>query len=140
MEPLFSVLIANYNNADYLAQALDSVLNQTYTNWECLIIDDASTDYSKEIYDKYLVDNRIRVLYNAENKGCTYTKWRCIEESTGELCGFLDADDVLLPAALEVMVEAHKNNEVSIVSSRYYSCDNNSFNSTQNNSWGGVDS
>lgn len=106
--PLFSVLIANYNNGRYLQEAIDCVLAQTYTNWEVVLVDDKSTDNSHEIYRKYKDDPRFRIYYNEENKGCGYTKRRCAELAKGELCGFLDPDDKLLSSALEKMVEAHQ--------------------------------
>lgn len=105
--PLFSILIANYNNGRYLQEAIDSVLAQTYTNWEVVLVDDKSTDNSFEIYEKYKDDSRFRIYYNEENKGCGYTKRRCAELANGELCGFLDPDDKLAPEALEVVVAEH---------------------------------
>ncbi len=121
---MFSVLIANYNNCQYLQEAIDSVFTQTYTDWEIVIVDDGSTDDSRKIYERYCEDNRIHIYYNEKNKGCTYTKWRLIEECHGDLFGFLDADDTLRPEALEVMVKAHSENpKAAIVSSRHYVCD-----------------
>lgn len=105
---MFSVLISNYNNSQYLQGAIDSVFAQTYNDWEIIIVDDGSTDESQKIYEKYREDNRIHIYYNEQNRGCTYTKWRCIEECKGELFGFLDADDTLMPDALECMVNEHK--------------------------------
>lgn len=122
--PLFSVLIANYNNGCFLQEAIDSVLAQTYSNWEIILVDDKSTDNSSEIYEKYKDDSRFHVLFNEENKGCGYTKRRCAEMANGELCGFLDPDDELLPNALECHLNAHKEDPlVSVVYSRSYSCD-----------------
>lgn len=121
---MFSILIANYNNGQYLQEAIDSVFAQTYKDWEIIIVDDASTDNSAEIYCKYDNDSRIHIYHNDKNRGCTFTKWRCIEESNGVLFGFLDADDTLMPKALECMVNAHQENpNASIVSSRHYLCD-----------------
>ena len=121
---MFSVLIANYNNGRYLQEAIDSVFSQTYTDWEIVIVDDASTDNSADIYRRYENDSRIRIFHNDRNRGCTFSKWRCIEECRGELFGFLDADDALMPDALECMVKAHGDNPTaSIVSSRHYQCD-----------------
>ncbi len=119
--PLFSVLIANYNNGKYLMEAINSVYAQTYTNWEIILVDDASTDNSKEIYKELEKDTRIHIFYNDENHGCGYTKRRCAELANGELCGFLDPDDALLPKALELMVGVHtKYEDVAIVYSRCY--------------------
>lgn len=118
---LFSVLIANYNNASYLQEAIDSVLEQTYTNWEVILVDDKSTDDSQLIYDKYKDDPRFRIYYNDKNRGCGYTKRRCAELANGELCGFLDPDDALMPTALEVMVKAHTEHpECSLIYSTCY--------------------
>jgi len=118
---LFSVLIANYNNGNYLQEAIDSVLGQTYTNWEVVIVDDKSTDNSFEIYDKYKDDKRFRFYYNENNEGCGYTKRRCAELAKGELCGFLDPDDALMPTAIEVMVKAHAEHpECSLIYSTCY--------------------
>lgn len=122
--PLFSVLIANYNNGRYLQQAINSVLEQTYSNWEIVLVDDKSTDNSHEIYEKYKDDRRFRIYYNDVNGGCGYTKRRCVELAQGELCGFLDPDDALTKEALEIMVKEHCNHEnVSLVYSRYYLSD-----------------
>ena len=121
---MFSVLIANYNNDKYLQESIDSVFAQTYKDWEIVIVDDGSTDDSRKIYEKYCNDNRIHIHYNEKNKGCTYTKWRLIEECKGDIFGFLDADDTLMPEALEIMVKTHQDNpNSSIVSSRHYLCD-----------------
>lgn len=106
--PLFSILIANYNNGRYLQEAIDSVLAQTYTNWEVILVDDKSTDKSFEIYEKYKDDIRFHIYYNEVNKGCGYTKRRCAQLANGELCGFLDPDDKLESNALEIMVRAHQ--------------------------------
>lgn len=124
--PLFSILIANFNNGNYIKETLSSVFAQDYTNWEIIIVDDASTDNSKEIYTEFMNDSRIHIYYNKENKGVTYTKWRCLEYAKGELCGFLDPDDVILPHTLSLMVKTHAlDDDISIVSSRYYVCDEN---------------
>ena len=89
-DALFSILIANYNNGRYLQEAIDSVLAQTYTNWEIVLVDDKSTDQSFEIYEKYKDDYRFRFFYNDQNMGCGYTKRRCVSMAKGDLCGFLD--------------------------------------------------
>ena len=125
INPLHSVLIAQYNNAEYLEQAIESVFAQTYKNWEIILVDDCSTDNSPEVYKKYSDDTRIRIFYNEINRGCGYTKRRCAELANGEICGFLDPDDILLPNALEATTKIHvQHPEVSIVFSRNYCCDN----------------
>lgn len=124
--PLFSVLIAQYNNGKYLQEAIDSVKAQTYANWEIILVDDASTDNSHELYKLYKDDDRIKIYHNEENKGCGYTKRRCAELANGEICGFLDPDDALLPEALQLMVEKHlQDRKISLVHSKLIYCNEN---------------
>ncbi|MDR3056625.1 MAG: glycosyltransferase [Prevotella sp.] len=124
--PLFSVLIAQYNNGKYLQEAINSIKEQTYTNWEIVLVDDGSTDNSKEVYKLYENDERIKIFYNEENKGCGYTKRRCAELATGEICGFLDPDDLLVPNAVEIMINLHKQNpQASLIYSNHIRTDEN---------------
>lgn len=124
IHPLFSVLIANYNNGRFLQQAIESVLAQTYRNWEVIIVDDASSDNSFDIYDKYKDDNRFIFSFNEKNEGCGYTKRRCVELANGEICGFLDPDDALTVNALEIMIGEHlAHPSASLIHSDHYECD-----------------
>ncbi len=124
MIPLFSVLIANYNNAQYIDEAIQSVFSQTYQNWEIIIIDDVSTDDSMEVISKYKNDSRIRIFSNDQNYGCGYTKRKCVELALGEIAGFLDPDDFLDRKALEIMVDNHsKNKSASMIYSNLFICD-----------------
>lgn len=125
-QPLFSVLVAQFNNACFLRQAIESVYAQTYSNWEIIIVDDCSTDNSAEVYHDYEKDHRFHFFYNSSNRGEGYTKKRCADNACGEICGFLDPDDILLPHALQDMVEVHLSYpDVSEVFSRMYICDEN---------------
>lgn len=124
MNPLFSILIANYNTGHFLQEAIDSVLDQSYSNWEVVIVDDGSSDQSETIYNRYKDDTRFHVYYNERNQGCGFTKHRLVELAQGEILGFLDADDKLESNAIEVMVQKHLSHpEVSIIFSRYNQCD-----------------
>jgi len=121
---LFSVLMANYNNAQYIQYAIDSVRKQTYDNWEIIIVDDGSTDDSKKIYESLKEDPRIHIYMNDENHGCGYTKARCAELAHGEVCGFLDPDDALTEDAIEKHIKAHLDHpKASVVYSKAYYCD-----------------
>ena len=125
-EPLFSVLIANYNNGKYLMDAIESVRRQTYTNWEIILVDDGSVDNSHELYKKLEHDEHIHLFFNDHNQGCGYTKHRCAELAHGEICGYLDPDDELLPNALYDSVHALLQDDQNVLSlSRYYNCDEN---------------
>src|SRR5690348_14143366 len=102
---LFSLLIANYNNGRFFKDCHDSIIAQTYNNWEAIIIDDGSTDHSVEVIKNITgKDARFKFYRNDKNYGCGYTKRRCVELATGDVCAFLDPDDALLPEALEQMV------------------------------------
>ena len=123
--PLFSVLIANYNNGCYLQEAIDSVLVQDYDNWEIVIVDDASPDNSKEIYDKYKDDPRFRIVFNEKNKGYAYSVNRGVELAQGEICARLDPDDVLVGTdVLKTHIQKHlEMPEVTMVYSGQYRAD-----------------
>ena len=122
--PLFSILIANYNNGRYLMDAIESVIAQTYSNWEIIILDDGSTDNSYEIYEKLKENERIHIFYNNSNKGCAFTKHQLVLHAKAEYCGYLDPDDVLLPNAIEVTLSALLKHPEAVLSfSRHYICD-----------------
>lgn len=123
---LFSVLIANYNNGRFLMEAVESVRIQTYHDWEIIIVDDGSTDESKELYKLLEKDSRIHIYYNDLNRGCAYTKHQCMLHANGIYCGYLDPDDTLLPNALMISIDAlNKNSAAVLTMSRQYYCDEN---------------
>ena len=112
----FSLLVANYNNGKYFKDCYQSILAQTYNNWEVIIVDDASTDNSIElIQDLIAGDYRFKFFQNETNKGCGYTKRKCTELATGEFCGFLDPDDALLPHAIETILSGFQNNASAVL-------------------------
>lgn len=125
--PLFSILVANYNNGKYFEDCYKSIIAQTYTNWEVIIVDDGSTDDSVTLIEKIIKDDtRFKFYENAENKGCGSAKRRCAELATGEICAFLDPDDAITSDALSLMVAEHiKIPEASMIYSNLYFCDQN---------------
>lgn len=124
-QPLFSILVANYNNGRFFKDCYDSIMLQTYTDWEVIIVDDCSTDNSLEIITQLTEgDSRFKLFVNDKNEGCGYTKRRCLEKAEGELVGFLDPDDALTLNAVEAMVCMHeKHSEASLVHSNFVFCD-----------------
>lgn len=89
-----SIHMCTYNRAHFIQQAINSVLKQTYTNWELLILDDASTDNTESIILPYLKDSRIRYIKNEKNLGITKNRNKALSLSTGEYIAVLDSDDV----------------------------------------------
>ena len=116
-----SVIVPVYNSEKYLAECISSVIEQTYKNWELLLIDDCSTDKSLDIIKSYAdKDMRIRLITNETNSGPAFSRNRGIENATGDLICFLDSDDYYLPDFLTGMVSAYKNNDVDFVISFFY--------------------
>lgn len=120
----FSILIANYNNGKYFKQCYDSIISQTYQDWEAIIVDDCSTDDSIKIIEKLIHgDSRFKLYKNDSNKGCGYSKRKTLEFANGEICGFLDPDDALTSNALKHSLEQFKNPKTAATYSKIMFCD-----------------
>ena len=105
-----SVLLPAYNAAQFVVQAVESVVAQTFTDWELVAVDDASSDDTASILDAWTVrDRRIRLFRNESNRGMTGNWNRCLAEARQELVVKLDADDAFRPRALEVLVDAMRD-------------------------------
>jgi glycosyltransferase involved in cell wall biosynthesis len=108
--PLVSVLVANYNYGRFLREMADSVLNQTYANWELIICDDGSTDNSREVLDSLTgLDQRVRVLHQ-ENGGQASALNTAFRESIGDIIVLLDPDDWFTTDKIERSVQALRDN------------------------------
>ena len=116
----FSIIVPVYNVEQYLAECLDSLLSQTYEDYEIICINDASTDKSYDILLEYSDNNKcIKVLNNDSNQGQSYSRNRGIKEAVGEYVLFVDSDDMLCPDALSILNETIEENEVEMVCYRY---------------------
>ncbi|MEM7116218.1 MAG: glycosyltransferase, partial [Chloroflexota bacterium] len=100
MAPLVSVIIPTYNRAGYLPQSITSVLEQTYRNFELIIIDDGSTDNTEAIIQPFLVDKRVKYIFQS-NQGRSAARNQGAALAEGQFLGFLDSDDQYLPTTLE---------------------------------------
>jgi glycosyltransferase involved in cell wall biosynthesis len=120
-----SILIANYNNGIFFKECYESLLAQTYTDWEAVIVDDCSTDDSVNTIRQLIAnDNRVKIVLNDRNYGVGFTKDQCVKESTGDLCAFVDPDDALETDALEMMVQAFvKRTELVLAHASFTICD-----------------
>ena len=113
--PLISVVIPAYNAGQFLDEILESVLSQTYENWECIIVNDGSMDNTESIAKKWCErDTRFRYFYK-ENSGVSDTRNLGIKEARGEYIAFLDADDILTPDSLEVRINVLIEQNVDLV-------------------------
>ncbi|PWN68345.1 glycosyl transferase family 2 [Chryseobacterium phosphatilyticum] len=123
----FSVLIAHYNNSALFRDCYDSLLLQTYKNWEAVILDDASSKEEKEQIKAIIAgDNRFKFFENEKNSGVGVTKSKLIELATGEICGFVDPDDAILPTAIESAMNVFQQKKNVVLSySRFMACDKN---------------
>lgn len=101
MNELVSIVMPSYNTAQYITDSIESVLSQTYTNWELIIVDDCSTDNTDEIIKRYLSDDRIRYLKNDRNSGAAVSRNYALREAKGRWIAFLDSDDTWHPEKLE---------------------------------------
>lgn len=99
VDGLVSIIMPSWNTGRFIAESIQSVLNQTYQNWELLIVDDCSTDNTDEIVAGFN-DKRIRYFKNEKNSGAAITRNRAIREARGEWIAFLDSDDLWSPEKL----------------------------------------
>ena len=101
MNDMVSIIMPSYNTAKFIAESIDSVLAQTYTNWELIIVDDCSTDNTDDVVKPYLNDTRISYLKNGKNSGAAVSRNRALREAKGKWIAFLDSDDLWYPQKLE---------------------------------------
>ena len=108
MNPKVTVLMPAYNAGKYIAESIQSVIDQTYSDWELLVVNDGSTDNTVEVVEGFS-DPRVRLLNNPENLRLIKTLNRGLEEARGEYVARLDADDRALPERLRLQVEVLDN-------------------------------
>jgi len=115
-EPLVSIIIPTYNRQNTILRAVESVLNQTYKNWELIIVDDGSTDNTKNILKSYLKNKKIR-YFKTKNKGVCHARNFGMEKASGEYMGFLDSDDEFVRNKLEIQLRKMiKSNKIISIS------------------------
>jgi len=120
MSSLVSIITPSYNSEKFIKETIDSVISQTYQNWEMIIVDDVSPDKSNEIIDAFIKkDSRIKLIKLEENSGPAVARNRAIEEAKGRYIAFLDADDLWLPEKLEKQIAFMLENDLSFTYSSY---------------------
>ena len=106
--PLVSIVVPIYNSASYLSRCLDSILKQTFTKWECILINDGSTDNSSEIAQNYVARDSRFGLYSQGNRGLSAARNLGLDHAKGKWLACVDSDDELQPEYLEVLYETGK--------------------------------
>ena len=116
-QPLVSVIIPNYNHARYLDQRIQTVLDQTYTNFEVIILDDCSTDNSLEVIAKYKDNPHVsQIVVNEQNSGSTFKQWdKGIHLAKGEIIWIAESDNYCELNLLEELVKAYTEKENTIM-------------------------
>lgn len=115
----------SYNTSKYIVETIQSVLAQTYKDWELLIVDDCSTDNTDEIVEPFLADKRIHYLKNEKNSGAAVSRNRALREAKGRWIAFLDSDDLWMPEKLERQISFMEKNGYAFSYTNYEEIDVN---------------
>lgn len=123
---MISIIVPVYNAEKFIRETVESVLAQTYKEWELLLVDDASTDRSKEIISQFMEkDKRIRGIIQSTNQGAAAARNRGVTEASGRYIAFLDADDLWVPNKLELELMFMEKNGLAFVFTGYEFADEN---------------
>lgn len=117
-EELVSIIMPSYNTASYIQETVESVLKQTYTNWELIIVDDCSTDDTDNVLTTF-TDTRIRIYKNEKNSGAAVSRNKALREAKGKWIAFLDSDDLWSPDKLKKQITFMKKNGYSFSYTNY---------------------
>lgn len=113
-DPKISVIIPCYNQAAYLPQTLESVLSQSYLNWECLIINDGSTDHTEKVANSYCKKDKRFYYFNKPNEGLSSTRNLGLKIAQGDFVQFLDSDDLIDKEKLKMQIKAFREKPTDI--------------------------
>ena len=120
MNSLVSIITPSYNSSKFILECIESVLSQTYENWEMIIVDDCSKDNSKEIISELSTkDKRIKPIFLEKNVGAAEARNTAIRQSKGKYVAFLDSDDLWNPKKLEKQLSFMNENEIAFSYTTY---------------------
>lgn len=125
IDGLVSIIMPSWNTGKFITETIQSVINQTYTDWELLIVDDCSTDNTEEIVVSFK-DDRIKYFHNKKNSGAALTRNRAMRKARGEWIAFLDSDDLWMPEKLEKQIAFMKKNGYTLSYTEYEKIDEES--------------
>ena len=126
MAGLVSIIMPSYNTAEYIAESIQSVLSQSYIDWEIIVVDDCSTDNTDEVVKPYLSDERIIYLKNEMNSGAAVSRNRALREAKGKWIAFLDSDDLWTPDKLSKQINFMEEHGYSFTYTNYAEIDTDS--------------
>lgn len=126
MNELVSVIMPSYNTEKFVEMSINSVITQTYKNWELIIIDDYSTDNTDNVIYPLLNDNRIKYFKNSKNLGAAISRNLGLREAKGKWIAFLDSDDLWLPDKLEKQIQFMKEHNYHFSYTNYIEIDEDS--------------
>ena len=119
MKSFVDIILPNYNKEFFLEETINSVINQSYTNWKLLIIDNCSTDNSKKIIQKFTKNEKINIIYLKRNKGVSFTRNLGIRLSSSKYISFLDSDDLWTANKLEDQISFMEKNSYNFTYTDY---------------------
>ncbi len=128
MDERISIVVPVYNAEKYIEETMNSVLAQTYCNWELLLVLNGCVDATEEVVNRYKAAHRahdIRIIVETENKGAALARNRGVNESTGRFIAYVDADDIWKPEKLEHLLAFMKEKDAAFVCSGYEFADEN---------------
>lgn len=123
MDDLISIIMPSYNTGKYIKKTIESVLAQSYENWELIIVDDCSTDNTDEVIKPFLTDGRIRYFHNEQNSGAAFSRNKALKEAKGKWIAFLDSDDLWMPEKLHKQLAFMKGHDYSFSYTQYEEID-----------------
>lgn len=123
MAGLVSIIMPSYNTASFIEKSIKTVIAQSYTNWELIIVDDCSSDETDSVVKPFLVDKRIRFLKNKINKGAAFSRNRALQEAKGKWVAFLDSDDLWYPDKLLKQIHFMEENDYHFSYTNYAEID-----------------
>lgn len=125
-KPAVSIIVPNYNHASYLPRRLENIFNQTFKDFEVILLDDASTDESIEVLKKYAHCANVRIIKNEQNTGSPCKQWlKGIDMARADLIWIAESDDACTPEFLETMLPAFRDPDVKLVYADSYVIDEN---------------
>lgn len=124
MNDLVSIIMPSFNTEKFIESSIKCVINQTYQNWELIIVDDCSTDSTEKIVSQYLIDKRIKFFKNEFNSGAAVSRNKALREAKGKWIAFLDSDDLWEKHKLEKQVKFMEENNYHFSYTIYEEIDN----------------